>query len=72
MTKGKKNLHEALENWEVCNDMLRAADEKLAKELLELEKAGKCRIQYVLRIHARFNRMRAKRERAALLGSTGG
>lgn len=61
---------EALANWEGCNDFLREATELQAKALLEHEQAGKRRVQYLLRIHARFNRERAKRERAELLQST--
>lgn len=61
---------EALTSWEGCNDFLRNATESQAKALLELEQAGKRRVQYLLRIHARYNRQRAERERAGLLAST--
>jgi hypothetical protein len=57
----------ALSSWQDCNDFLRDATESQAYDLLQFEQAHKCRIQYVLRIHARFNRQRATRERSELL-----
>ena len=62
-------LTKALSSWEHCNDFLRSANEGQAKTLLDLEQLGKLRIQYLLRIHARFNKERAKRERSELLSS---
>ena len=61
---------EVLVNWEACNNFLREASEKQAQALLDLEKAGKRRVQYLLRIHARYNRERARRERSELLSSS--
>lgn len=63
-------LQEHLQNWESCNTFLRTATEDEALQLLTLEQNGKRRVQYVLRIHARYNSQRAKRERASLLAST--
>jgi hypothetical protein len=59
-----------LQNWGACNDYLRDATEDEAKALLTVEQKGKRRVQYVLRIHARYNSQRAKRERAELLAAT--
>lgn len=57
----------ALENWPACNDFLRSATEEQCSKLLAKEKAGKRRVQYLLRIHARLNKVRATRERSELL-----
>ena len=67
MADKKSNLAAVLTNWELCNDYLRDASEDEAKALLTLEQSGKRRIQYLLRLHARFNKERAKRERSELL-----
>lgn len=71
-TKAKKTIDTAaaLANWETCNDALRDATEEQAHALLKAEQAGKGRVQYLLRIHARYNRQRAQRERAELLTSS--
>lgn len=70
-TTDKKALSDALTNWETCNDFLRAATEKEAEAMLTMEKGGKRRVQYLLRIYARFNRERARRERSELLKKSG-
>lgn len=57
----------ALDSWNLCNDYLRDADERQCSLLLAREKSGKRRIQYLLRIHARLNKVRAHRERSELL-----
>jgi hypothetical protein len=57
---------EALANWGNLNDALRAATETEAHKLMDAERAGKKRLQYLLRIYSRFNRERAKRERGEL------
>lgn len=64
------DIKKALDNWETLNAWLRNATMKEAEALLKREKNGKRRIQYLLRIHARFNKMRANRERAELLGGS--
>ena len=72
MVRTKKlTVADALETWEGCNNFLRSATEAEAQEMLAAEKAGKKRVQYLLRAHARFNRQRAKRERAELLKNSG-
>jgi len=58
---------DALESWATLNEFLRGAPEDIAQALLNLERGGKRRVQYLLRIHARYNKMRAQRERAELL-----
>ena len=70
-TTDKKALTHALTNWETCNDFLRGASEKDAEAMLTVEKGGKRRVQYLLRIYARFNRERARRERSELLSKSG-
>ena len=69
--KTKPQLEAALTNWETCNDFLRAATEDDASAMLAMEKSGKRRVQYLLRIYARFNRERARRERSELLSKSG-
>lgn len=73
--KPTKNIQQAIDaaltNWETCNDFLRNATEEDAGLMLKTEKAGKRRVQYLLRIYARFNRERARRERSELLSQSG-
>lgn len=57
--------------WADLNELLRDSTEAKALALLEAEKIGKRRIQVLLRCHARFNRLRAVRERSELLKLTG-
>lgn len=71
MKKEKAPTAAVLANWSSCNDYLREATEAQASGLLEIEKAGQRRVQYLLRIHARYNRERAKRERSELLKASG-
>lgn len=56
-----------LSNWASLNEYLRDATEQQASVLLSKEKAGKRRVQYLMRIHGRLNRERARREREELL-----
>ena len=58
----------ALANWAAVNDFLRDASEEEAAILLKQEQEGQRRVQYLMRIYARFNRCRGKRERSELLG----
>lgn len=53
--------------WKKLNDLLRSADEKACLKLLEQERGSRRRRQYLLRIHSRLNKVRADRERAALV-----
>lgn len=60
---------QALEGWEACNTFLRSATEEEAETLLHHERRGKQRVQYMLRMHGRFNRERAQRERLDILSA---
>jgi hypothetical protein len=54
--------------WQLLNSELRMATEAECLELLRLEQTrAPLRITYLLRIHGRFNVLRAQRERNALL-----
>lgn len=66
----KKVLLDPLASWANLNEALREADEATTKGLLAREKKDKKRVQYLLRIHARFNKVRAARERAELLAES--
>lgn len=68
LVKMTKKMQEALANWAACNEFLRTASEDEAATLLHHESKGKRRVQYMLRMHSRFNHERAQRERAQLLG----
>lgn len=65
-----KELEKVLDTWGTVNDYLRVATEVQAKELLEVERASRRRLQYLLRLHARFNKERAHRERSELLSES--
>lgn len=58
---------EALNSWVDLNTALKDATEERAKQLLEAEKAGRRRPQFLLRIHGRLNKVRAERERLEIL-----
>jgi hypothetical protein len=57
---------DVLDSWTHLNAYLLKADEQACVELLKREQTGKNRVRFVLRIHSRYNRMRAHRERKAL------
>lgn len=59
--------HPALASWVALNEALMTGDLTLATQLLEAERQGKARKQFMLRIHSRVNKLRADAERAALL-----
>lgn len=63
----KESLAASLQTWIRFNEAMRDAGEAAAALALELEKNGACRKQYLLRAHARMNRMRAIREREELI-----
>ena len=52
--------------WSELNKVLRTADERLCADLLATELSGPARKGHLLRIHARFNLLRARRERKEL------
>lgn len=55
-----------LASWIDLNDALMNGDLQLAERLLKEEQANKKRKQFMLRIHSRINKLRAKAERKAL------
>ena len=55
------------DTWVGLNDRLMTADEATCVALLELERAGKARRQFMLRIHSRLNKVRADHERRELV-----
>lgn len=67
MTKTKIKVSSPhLRTWTALNDALRDAGEAACTRLLELEKAGRRRKQFILRIHSRLNHVRRDRERREL------
>lgn len=67
LVKLNSKMQSALANWAACNEFLRTASESEAFTLLHHESRGKRRVQYMLRMHSRFNQQRAQRERTELL-----
>lgn len=67
LVKLTSRMQAALGNWVTCNEFLRTASENEAYTLLYHEQRGKRRVQYMLRMHSRFNHERAQRERTELL-----
>lgn len=57
-----------LSSWVNMNEALKTLTEDKCWKLLEEEKAGQKRAQFMLRIHGRANKLRAERERRELLG----
>lgn len=70
MARKKLNTDAALASWLGFNEALRSANEAEAQALLDAERKGARRTQYLLRAHARFNKERGRRERAELVGGT--
>jgi hypothetical protein len=66
----KKTLShlDALGSWSMLNEFLRDATEADCELLMKEERRGQKRTQYMLRIHARFNKLRGQRERSQLMG----
>jgi hypothetical protein len=60
-------LGKHLGTWISLNAFLTDCGEVKAAELLDLEVNGKARKMFILRIHSRYNRIRAARERLALI-----
>jgi hypothetical protein len=56
-----------LSSWVAMNEALKVLSEKDCWKLLEQEKNGRKRAQFMLRIHGRANKLRAERERRELL-----
>lgn len=53
-------------SWTRLNDLVMGLGETETAELLNSERKGKRRKQWLLRIHSRLNKLRADRERAEL------
>lgn len=64
-----KPVHEM--PWLELLDQLRNASEKECADLLESEKHGKRRFNYLMRIFMKYNKLRYQRERRELLVLTG-
>jgi hypothetical protein len=58
--------HQALLNWGNLQAALREMTEAQCWALLDEEKSGKRRIQFLLRIYGRANTLRCERERRGL------
>jgi len=71
--KPRKIDHETpLQSWAGLNEAMQVCDEETAKALLEREKKGRRRKQFMLRIHSRINKLRADREREEIMEVLGG
>lgn len=57
----------ALRTWRDLNHAVKDAGEDLCLHLLTAEQRGRARRPFLLRIHARLNRVRAQRERQEML-----
>ena len=58
----------ALSDWRILHPIVSAATEEECIDLLRREKLGKRRRVIMLRIHSRFNLLRAHREREEIRG----
>lgn len=56
-----------IETWGQLNEALSGASEADCAALMALEKAHRCRIRALIRIHGRMNVVRAERERQELV-----
>lgn len=59
-------IEEALSSWLQLNKVLRTIKETECGTLLRFERHGKRRVNYMLRIYGRYNRLRSDRERREL------
>lgn len=66
MTTMINGMEEHLKNWRSLCSFVRVANEEDCNILLEMERGGKARSEFIRRIHCRINRLRAERERRAL------
>lgn len=58
----------SLSSWIELNKSLQLISEKECWKLLDTEKKGQRRTNFLLRIHGRANKLRAERERRELIG----
>lgn len=56
-----------LENWVVLNKHVQKLDEDTLRKLIDKEKKGHNRPQFLVRLHGRYNRLRAQREKKEIL-----
>ena len=56
-----------LRSWQTLQAFLPSLSEKQCWELLEAERTGQRRFQFMLRLYGRANKLRGKREREDLL-----
>ncbi len=56
------------DSWRDLNKKLKTATEEQCAEMLKKEKKGPKRLQHLLRIYGRFNKLRTNRERIELFG----
>lgn len=56
-----------LANWATLNDSIMDLGEEQVKRLLDAEVTGQRRTQFMLRLHGRYNVLRAQRERTEML-----
>lgn len=62
------DLDGLLRTWIGLNEKIQALSEKECWQLLELERRGRARPTFLLRIHSRANRLRYLRERRDIEG----
>lgn len=56
-----------LENWSVLNENVQNLDEETLWKLLQRERKGEKRTQFLIRLYGRYNKLRTVRERKELL-----
>ena len=61
-------MEKYLQNWRLLNETLKVATEEQCWELFQLEQNGKHRVQFLIRIYGRYNKLRTTRERNNLAG----
>jgi hypothetical protein len=64
-------LIKLLKNWNTLNAALMDLTEREVAQLLSHEQENDNRITFILRLHARMNKLRSERERRALARSAG-
>lgn len=66
-SKPKVDYDAVLKNWNLMNNGMSVLSEKDLSTLIAMEQGGKNRIHMLNRIHARYSRVRAERERREIL-----
>ena len=65
----QQDIAQLLNSWQILNKTIGKLTEEECAQLLELEKAGKRRAGFLMRLHGRFNVLRTQRERESLISS---